>query len=621
MCGILGYFTASEQLQRLETLGRSALQVLQHRGPDACHTYQNGPVWLGHRRLSIIDTTESADQPMRSADGRYRLVFNGEIYNYRELRQELQGRYPFTTDSDSEVLLAAYSVWGETFLTRLHGMFALAVWDERDRSLFLARDRLGVKPLYFAQHRGAFAFASRPRALLTLLPDYPRTLDWQALRWYLECGFLPAPHSIWSGVRKVEPGTYLVVNAEGCRTSRYWSLDGIATNHALNSASESELLQELDRLVERSVRWRMVSSVPVGAFLSGGIDSSLVVATMARLSDRPVRTFTIGFEDPRFDESGVAADVARHLGTEHHFQRLRVEDLLELLPNFFQHYDEPFFDYSAFPTMAVSRMAGAHVKVVLSGDGGDEGFGGYHYYQMARWMEHLYRLPAGIRLSLSRMAGCLGRRGRLLAAALRQPGRVEAFAFSRSVIKDHGDLLSRDLQASTRSYADLLLEKSRGHTGRLSGPEEAMRLDIASTLPDDYLQKVDVASMAFSLEAREPLLEHSLMEWSAALPLKWKMRGRQNKYLLRKLAYQKVPRELLDRPKMGFGVPLPSWLQGKLRPWAEELLSQRHVLEQLGLDRSAVLKLWQQQMEGRAQSHTALWTVLVLIHFGREHGL
>ena len=618
MCGILGYFAASGNLGAVQRNGASALTELSHRGPDASQSYQDGPIWLGHRRLAIIDTSNSANQPMTSADGRYVIVFNGEIYNYRDLRQELKTSYAFATDSDTEVLLAAFSSWGDGFLTRLHGMFALAIWDKQQQRLFLARDRLGVKPLYYASHEGAFAFASRPRALGLVLPQQPQQLDWQALRWYLECGYLPAPHSIWQGVHKVEPGTYLSVDARATRITRYWSLNRVATNHSLEKATESELVHQLDQLVERSVAWRMVSSVPVGAFLSGGIDSSLVVATMARLSSRPVQTFTIGFEDPRFDESGIAASIARHLGTEHHFQRLQVEDLLDLLPDFFQNYDEPFFDYSAFPTMAVSRLAAGHLKVVLSGDGGDEGFGGYHYYQMAQWMARLHRLPAAVRLSLSHLAGLLGHRGRLLASALRQPNRISAFAYSRSVIKDHHSLLSHDLRANTRSFADLLIEKSLSHPAGLSGPEEAMRLDIESTLPDDYLQKVDVASMAFSLEAREPLLEHSLLEWSASLPLKWKMRRRQNKYLLRQLAYQKVPKALLARPKMGFGVPLPSWLQGKLRPWAEELLGQTDLMEELGLDCSAVRSLWQKQMSGQAHSHTALWTVLVLIQFARD---
>lgn len=615
MCGIVGYLTDPARVDSLRSKALSALEQLSHRGPDASQHQATGPVWLGHRRLAIIDTSDTANQPMTSHDGRYTIVFNGEIYNFEEVRQQLTQPYPFRTDSDTEVLLAAYACWGRGCLSRLHGMFAFAIWDAKLEQLFLARDRLGVKPLYYTRQDGIFAFSSRPGALMTIISDQPPRLDHQSLRYYLECGYIPAPFSAWQGVRKLEPGTCLVADSESEHLWQYWSLDQVSTNRELIHASEGDLLKQLDQLVERSVRWRMVSSVPVGAFLSGGIDSSLVVATMARQSSRPIKTFSIGFEDPKFDESEYAAAIASYLGTEHQSQKLNPDDFLDLIPDFFKNYDEPFFDYSAFPTMAVSRLASKSVKVVLSGDGGDEGFGGYHYYRIAQLMSWLFRLPRSIRQAVAQGCSLLGHRGRLLADALHQPGRVEAFAYTRSVMKSDLQLLSPELRNCTSSFARLLLEKSRTHPAGLSGGEEAMRLDIASTLPDDYLQKVDVASMAFSLEARDPLLEHSILEWSAQLPLKWKIRQGRNKYLLRKLAYQKVPATLLNRPKMGFSLPLADWLQGKLRPWAEQLLSDQGTIEDLGMDATALRGLWSRQMAGRAQSHTALWTALVLIQF------
>jgi asparagine synthase (glutamine-hydrolysing) len=365
------------------------------------------------------------------------------------------------------------------------------------------------------------------------------------------------------------------------------------------------------------VQARMVSDAPLGAFLSGGIDSSLVVALMQRHSRQPVRTFTIGFDDPAYDESRHAEAVARHLGTEHHCERLRADDLLDLLPVFFEEFDEPFFDSSAFPAMAVSRLARRHVTVSLSGDGGDELFGGYHYYRIAHRLEPLFSLPRGARHALAALARAMPfHSAKLLGGALAQADTTGAFAFSRSIVKDFGGHLPEPLTARTTGLAHLFGEERRAFAPGVGAAETGMRLDACYTLADDYLQKVDLASMAFSLESRDPLLDQDLVEWAMKLPLEWKLEGRNGKRLLRRLAYRFVPRPLLDRPKQGFEVPLAGWLRGPLKAWALERIEDPAPYRAVPLERARVRALFDLHQSGARNAHPLLWAMLVLLDFG-----
>lgn len=553
---------------------------------------------------------------MTSPDRRYVLVFNGELYNFRALRDKIGNAYDWQGHSDSEVVLAAYIHWGPDCLSHFHGMFAFAVWDTEQQSLFAARDRMGVKPLYYHHSAGRFVFASRPRALHALMEGNSLTPNVQALRYYLECGYIPAPYAFHENIYKLPPAHYLQVAGETVQIRRYWRFAHIEPDASWEERDERELVDELDQIASASVRSRMVSDVPLGAFLSGGIDSALVVALMSKYSSLPVRTFTIGFEDREHDESSDAAATAAHLGTEHCCDILGFEDLLALLPDFVEAFDEPFYDSSALPTMALSKLARTQVTVSLTGDGGDELFGGYPYYRIAKLLGPLYSAPATLRTLLGRVIGLPSvHHFRLLAEAIRQENPVSSFAFTRSIAKDFGSVLDQGALQTTKSYRELLSATAVEMSDSLNACEVGMRLDATFALPDDYLQKVDVASMQFSLECREPLLDQALVEWAMKLPLRWKLRHGAGKYLLRKLASRYVPRDLLGKTKRGFTVPIDKWLRGPLREWALERLADDRIYSYLPVDKSKVMQLLELHCHGKRNVHPLLWAVLMLVEY------
>ena len=616
MCAIVGFCHNDNRSVSSELLSQMRDRMF-FRGPDDAGIWIDGSVMLGHRRLAILDLSPAGHQPMCSHDGRYVIVHNGEIYNFRELRSQLDAFWPkWNSDSDTEVILAAYARWGTDCVTRFQGMFALAIWDRSERVLFAARDRMGVKPFYYHYQPGQFSFASRPGALRQICPGIAEIIDEQALRLYIESGYIPAPYFITKDIRKLPPAHYLIVDEKGMQLKRYWDFRQIEPEMSWEKRPEHDLLDELDDLIDMSVRSRMISDAPLGAFLSGGIDSSLVVAMMQKHSSSPVKTFTIGFDEIDYDESGHAHAVADYIGTDHHCERMKVDDLLGLLPLFSREFDEPFFDSSAFPMMAVSRLARQHVAVSLSGDGADELFGGYHYYRIAQSLTHFFRLPDKLRRTIAWGLGLMPHhRLQLIAGALRQHDMSSAFFFSRSIAKDYGTVLRPEVQARTQSFSDFCLEEAADFAADLCVAEQGMRLDACYTLPDEYMQKVDVASMAFSLESREPLLDHKLVEWSMKLPLKWKLRDGTNKYLLRKLAYHYLPRAILDRPKQGFCVPINEWLRGPLNAWARERIHERRLFEILPLDQARVINLFDLHKSGLRNVHPLLWAVLMLLDY------
>ena len=619
MCGIVGVFDSGGVLPPPEQFAAS-LDRLQRRGPDDSGVWSNGVVRLGHRRLAIVDLSPTGHQPMVSSDGRYVIVFNGEIYNHAELRSQLSPPGGWAGTSDTETLLEAYRHWGSGSLSRLNGMFAFAIWDNSERRLFVARDRLGVKPLYYSWQDGRFVFASRPSALTGLLSGGGAEIDPQSLRVYLELGYIPAPLSFYRKVRKLPPGHSMTVDARGPKATRYWDYRYIAPDPALSKRSEAELVDELDDLMRRSTRLRLMSDVPLGAFLSGGVDSAYVVAAMKAVGVAAPNAFSIAFKEPEYNEGPAATAIARHIGVEHVVETLSVGDLLGLLPLYVDEFDEPFADSSAFPTMAVARLARRHVTVALTGDAGDELFGGYHYYPLIEALSKTRAWPAGLkRLARATLGMMPMHRAKLLAGALGPTTRVGIFNYLRSFAKDFAPLVSDEVLSETESSNDWFERVALGFPKDLASAEVGMRLDLGLTLVDDYLQKVDVATMALSLEARSPFLDYRMVEWSMRLPVEYKIRGRQTKYLLKKALCRYLPPELVYRPKRGFGVPVDQWLRGPLRSWAEQLLYDDSLIARVPIEKGRLRELFKLHISGARNAHPLLWASLMLLCYVARH--
>lgn len=638
MCGFGGLWSLEPAITAdgLSRIATSMADSLCHRGPDAGGVWVDGDsgVALGHRRLSIIDLSEEGAQPMHSAAGRYVIAYNGEIYNFLEIRQELRGLgHTFRGDSDTEVLLAAVERWGvQGMLERSVGMFAFSLWDRAERTLWLARDRMGEKPLYYGWVGDSLVFGSELKALARH-PEWTGEIDRDALTLYLRHICVPAPYSIYRGISKLHPGHLLEIRDPRPGTlpdSRpYWSLaDAVeAGQRDPFTGSDAEAVDALDALLHRSVGQQMIADVPLGAFLSGGVDSSAVVGVMQAISDRPVKTFTIGFHEGAFNEAEYAEDVARHLGTEHTELYLTPQDSLDVIPKLPTLYDEPFADYSQIPTFLVSELARRNVTVSLSGDGGDELFGGYTRYRLGpkiwdsiRWLPAWARRPladvsAGIGRNLwgvfDRVAGGRGPMGEMdakfnkVAELLRSSGRDDVYLALVSGWRDpeQGVIGGREGPIPV-TEADAL-------AATLPFASAMMYYDGISYLPNDLLVKVDRAAMGVSLETRAPMLDHRIVEFAWTLPDRMRFRDGKGKWILRQVLDRYVPNELVDRPKMGFGVPVSLWLRGPLREWAEELLDRQRLVEEGYFDADEVRRRWDEHQRGKRDWHFALWAVLM----------
>lgn len=634
MCGFAGFLDLSrgQPAGALEQQARRMNAVQAHRGPDDDGIFvdETAGIALAHRRLAIRDLSPAGAQPMVSADGRYCLVYNGEIYNAAEIAADLAraGGPGLRGHSDTEILLEAAALWGlEATLQQAIGMFALALWDRRERRLFLARDRMGIKPLYHGRFGRTVLFGSELKALVTH-PAFRAELDPESLASYFRLGYVPGPRSIYRHVQKLRPGTVLSVGMDGKEIqTAFWSLRAVAEKGMADplDIGDEDAIDRLESLAADAVARRMVADVPLGGFLSGGIDSSLVTALMQKASPRPIRSFTIGFEDRAFDEADHARAIASHLGTDHTEMVVRPDDARAVIPDLPDLYDEPFADASAIPTFLLSRLTRGHVTVALSGDGGDELFAGYDRYRVAG-MARLSGLPACVRHALGN------------GLSLLPPGLVDALARplpSRFVPPMMGDKLAklaRVLQAgdddgvyqAVRSlWADpeALVPGAREGAQSRPDPELArafpdflsrmMYLDAIQYLPDDILVKVDRASMAVGLEARVPLIDHRLVAFAWSLPMRFKRRRGVSKWLLRQLLYRHVPRPLVERPKMGFGVPVGAWLRGPLRDWAESCLARPRLEAEGLLDAALVRQHWEEHLSGRRNWSYRLWAVLM----------
>jgi len=638
MCGIVGVLAAPHAGKSLTESALLAMRdSVAHRGPDDAGLWTDtaAGIGLGHRRLAIVDLSQQGHQPMASACTRFQLVFNGEIYNHLELRAEL-GEHPWRGHSDTETLLALFSRYGViASLPKLVGMFAIAVWDRHDQVLTLVRDRLGEKPLYWGRLRdGSLAFASELRALRAH-PQCQRDIDRNALALLLRYNCIPAPYSIYRSIQKLAPANWLELrHGAEPRGGHYWDLTKLASQgqdspHVLD---DTQAVDELERLLLQSVRGQMLADVPVGAFLSGGVDSSTVVAMMTRASRQPVRTFCIGFEAGATNEAEHARAVAQHLGTQHTELVLTGAAALATVPKLATTYDEPFADSSQIPTFLVAQMARQHVTVALSGDAGDELFAGYNRHAMAQGLwPRLARIPMGLR-----RAGA----GALLARPAQSWDRIASWLqFSRPVALRHRDVGAKLHKLASQvlpcSDAAALYQALCSHwqspgavvlgshepgstwqhaaeTADWTAPANAMMLlDQLGYLPDDILVKVDRAAMAVSLETRAPLLDHRLVEFAWHLPLHQKLRGGTSKWVLRQLLYRYVPKSLIERPKQGFAVPLDAWLRGPLRDWAHDLIDPRRLRSEGYFDVEAVSRAWAAHLSGRENRGHQLWSILM----------
>ena len=642
MCGISGFYHPTGFNSDEGKVSILAMcEQLDHRGPDGAGHWLDADagIALGHRRLSIIDLSPSGQQPMVSVSGRYVIVFNGEIYNHLQLRKELEleGHAAWRGRSDTESLLVAIEVWGlKRTLKACVGMFALALWDRKARTVSLARDRMGEKPLYYGWQSGAFLFASELKAL-RVHPAFESKISEDVLPLYLRHGYIPSPWCIWKNIRKLLPGTYVTFSArpglsEEVEPRPYWSFLETALKGQASPfvGSDQDAIDALEEVICTAVSGQMMSDVPLGAFLSGGIDSSTVVSLMQAQSSERVKTFTIGFSESDYNEAVHAKAIASHLGTDHAELYVTAEQAQGVIPNLPTIYDEPFGDSSAIPTYLVSCLARQSVTVSLSGDGGDELFGGYGRYFNAK-AESIWRfgnsaplpaknlmvgalrskIPAYTDSILNTLTGALGRAAGKSVAA--RSAMVANLMRCRTHQEYYRSITSQWTPAPTLlPAAPLNYGLSDAKQAELKNPvEQMMAQDSVTYLPDDILVKVDRAAMAVSLESRVPLLDHRVVEMAWRLPYNMKVRNGDSKWLLKEVLYRHVPRGLMDRPKMGFGVPIDHWLRGPLRSWGEDLLSTRQLAEDGFLDTKAVRERWDQHQKGHGNWRDSLWGVLM----------
>jgi asparagine synthase (glutamine-hydrolysing) len=638
MCGIAGLLYPSLKSEDWQKYLEAMDATLAHRGPDDNGLWFDVVVGVGlaHRRLSIIDLSPLGHQPMFSPSGRYVISYNGEVYNFKSLRMDCEkAGLALKGGSDTEVILAAIELWGiEAAVKKFTGMFAFALWDRQERALCLCRDRLGKKPLYYGQIGRAFCFGSELKAMCAL-PFFKREIDRDVLAMLVQYTFIPSPFSIYKDIVKVPPGSIIRVKAENgnyaVKETSYWSLLDAANYGRTNpfEGNSAEAVEELDTLLSDAVQSRMISDVPLGAFLSGGIDSSTIVALMQKQSSIPVKTFSIGNFDMKFNEAGYAKEVARYLGTDHTEFYVSPQDVLEVVPSLPDMFDEPLPDSSQIPTFLVSKLSRSKVTVALTGDGGDEVFGGYERYKrIPQVWNALSKAPGFLRqglLSTFRQTAPLSRPiVNIVVALLRKQGRIcnyeEVFSYISGILslKSQKELFHRYLSNETNPTGVVLGSKER--ETMLSSSETwpdfrdfehaMMYVDSVSYLSEDILVKVDRASMAVSLETRIPLLDHRVVEFAWRLPLIYKMRNKQSKWILRQVLNKYVPRNLVERPKMGFGIPIGSWIKKELRSWAEALLDADRLKREGIFDPVAIRQKWMEHVSGERDWHYYLWNIL-----------
>lgn len=622
MCGFTGFI--SVESSNLKDRLISMINTLAHRGPNDQDFWLQAGVGLAHRRLSILDLSSDGRQPMLSPSGRYVIVYNGEVYNFEEIRSLLSG-ITWRGHSDTEVILAAIETWGlEAALEKFIGMFAFALWDKHTSTLHLVRDRLGIKPLYYGWSEKTFLFGSELKALAAW-PNFKGKINHDALALFLRHNYVPAPYSIYDNIYKLPQGHFISITTENTipQPKAYWSAQNVIETATAFNGSWKEAMEQLESLLKNAIRLRMIADVPLGAFLSGGLDSSTVVALMQSMSSKPVRTFSIGFNENGYNEAEHAKEVARHLDTEHTEYYVTANEAMEVIPKLSTIYDEPFAASSQIPMYLVSQLAKQNVTVALSGDGGDELFAGYNRYMWANdiWNK-THRIPRYLRQKIAAVINFL-------------PPHAwnrffKLFAFQYALPTDKIYKLANILESKTENdvYRNLVCHWNDVQSVVLGVQKDALNnhliadqisnftermmfLDLMTYLPDEVLVKVDRATMATGLETRVPLLDHRVVEFAWQLPLSFKLKDGQGKYLLRQILYRYVPKQLVERPKMGFSVPIDTWLRGSLRSWAEDLLNPQRLKAEGFFHESVITKKWIEHVSGKRNWHNQLWSILM----------
>lgn len=629
MCGIVGFWHFNSDLspKKLETIIQSSMDAIQSRGPDD-HGYWLDPKQgfaLGHQRLAILDLSQAGHQPMISQNKRYVICYNGEIYNYRDLQKDLYNKnISLNGHSDTETLLEYISCFGlEETLSKLIGMFAFALWDIKEDKLFLARDRMGIKPLYWGWNNNVLFFGSQLKSFFPH-PNWQHKIDQKAIQLLLKFNYIPNPHSIYKDIYKLEPGHFISIEKnKSIQKKHYWSISdkqSHGTNNILN-IPENEAIDNLESLLKNSIEKRMIADVPLGVFLSGGVDSSVVTALMQSISKKPINSFSIGFHEKEFDEAPHAKEVAQYIGTNHHELYISSQEALDVIPKIPQFWDEPFADSSQIPTYLLSSLTKNHVTVALSGDGGDELFAGYNRYLYSQKLwSFAKKAPYPIRKFIGKLLQTPSPKNwdrlfSLFPNRLFPPQmgdkiyKTLSLAESKTPIDFYNNIVSFWDEKSLELENKSLYDWPECHTGDFIS--QMQFYDMTTYLPEDILTKVDRASMAVGLEARVPLIDHRVVEWSFHLPMNYKIRQGQSKWILRQVLYKHVPKELIERPKMGFGIPLDQWLRGPLKEWAFDLLSENKLSSEYFPNKKAIQKRWQDHLKGKGSWQHSLWGVLM----------
>jgi asparagine synthase (glutamine-hydrolysing) len=617
MCGILGEINFSNSLIKKDKF-LNASNIINHRGPDH-KGYSSDTVnyQFVFNRLSILDLSINGSQPMVSSCGRYICLLNGEIYNHKILKSELENNFQWRGTSDTEVLLNAWSFWGAECIKKLDGMFAFSIWDKKLKKLYLARDRIGEKPLYYYTSKGFLLFASRPSPILKLVGNLDYDLN--SIQLYLSSGYLPRNKSIYNNVNKLEPGKYLEFTENNCQIISYWNLNDYVPDYS-SKKSLLNYVDECDFLLKDSIKNRLVSDKPLGFFLSGGIDSSLIVALASKtLSKDQMNVFSLGFSEKEFDESKDANLLTDFLGINIKKKTLNANDLLKFLPNFYEKFDEPFFDSSAFPLMALSEFSKDVVDVVVTGDGGDELFGGYNYYSIIDFISNNKNIYNFVKIFSKILPENIffTNKSRLSYKLLKKDNLIEVFSFIRSIKKDFNEVLLPEFKLSNSLYnqfskSNNSMDKSLNYTDRV------MRLDILHTLNDDYLQKSDLATMAYSIESRSPFLSKDIVEWSLQIPSWFKTKNFKKKIILRELAKKYLPVQLIKKKKRGFEIPIKHWLRNELQLWAKDLIDDSQCYSNLPLDQKKANDIFNLHMSKKRDCHPYLWAILMLLQFNKN---